>query len=469
MNNRDFLQDITIWGAILVARCGKMLHYSIPDLLKYCDKILLMQDNIDEKTKDIVESYKRKYPDIIELAESGFPRATEKQEKEPGGLFRRFKRIQGPVRQTVLDYLYKKVDEGEKIDMVIWIDSDEVMSDHFPEILKIFWNSKDKQSLVMKPIQPYMDWTTILGRSMTGHGRCWKLGPKKLIANPYRTACNLRPLVKADRMGCKYYLIHLCHIKSEKFNWRMEHWKKDIRSQWGLWKLLKDIRRMHPKEIKEVLTRPPDFTVEEYLRGGEKRLPMGVDNAKKALREATDILDQLGVRYFLGFGTALGIYRDGAIISHDWDLDTIILGEDNEKLEQGKQKILEAGFTEFKRKQDIPKWIKPDGTKSEEKYVRTYSFHKYGARIDLDPAYLSADGQSRIILKGRKREMFCGKHPAKWFDDHGGVEYDGKFYRIPTPIEDYLASNYGDGWKTPVYSLTRWQKRPCFSQYYECQ
>ena len=54
MKRRNFLTDINIWGAMLVARCGNILNYTIPCLLKYCDKILLMQDNIDEKTKKIV-------------------------------------------------------------------------------------------------------------------------------------------------------------------------------------------------------------------------------------------------------------------------------------------------------------------------------------------------------------------------------------------------------------------------------
>ena len=134
----------------------------------------------------------------------------------------------------------------------------------------------------------------------------------------------------------------------------------------------------------------------------------------------------------------MGLVRGGKLIKHDWDIDFISLGECNESLEKNVSKFLDAGFTEFKKKQDIPKWKKEDGTMSEEKYVRTYSFKKYGCRVDIDPAYISADKKSRIILKGRKRQMFCAKHPAEWFHYPTTVECRGETYAIPNPPEEYL-------------------------------
>lgn len=463
MNSRSFLQDIIIWGAMLVARCGGILHYSIPCLLKYCDKVLLMQDNIDEKTKTIVDDYKKKYPDIIELAETGFPPATPVQEKDPRGLFHRFKPLQGKIREKVFDYIKNK-----KIDILIFPDSDEMFSNNLPNLLQKFWSMSEIKGVTCKCVDVFGDFYTIHSRSMTGHTRLLKPFDG-LSALPYRTACYYNGLTKQNRIGDNRTLIHLAALNQEKRNWRAQHWKPNCKGSEALWKLSKDVREMTPEEIKEVLKREPDLTVEEYLRGGDKRSPVGINNAANALKEATDILDKLEVKYYLGFGTALGLYRDRELIKWDWDLDILILAENNHKLEKGREIILKAGFTEFKRKQDIPKWIKEDGTKSEEKYVRTYSFKKYGVRIDLDPAYLSQDGESRIILKGRKRQMFCGKHPAEWFNNYGGVDYRGKFYRIPSPIEDYLVSNYGSSWKTPVYGPMRWEKRPCFSKYYECK
>lgn len=476
MKKREFLTDVNIWGALLVARCGDILHHSIPCLLKYCDKILLMQDNIDEYTQKIVEDYKRKYPDRIELSETGFPRATPEQEKSVKGLFHRFKPLQGPIREKVFEYMRERNKE-KKVDILIFPDSDEIFSDSFKELLIVFWSRPEIKGLTMKPVDVFGDMNTIHSRSMTGHTRCLKFFPE-LTAIPYRTACYYRPLTKTNRMGSNRVLIHLASLTLKKREWRNKHWKPNARNSEALWKLPREITKMDPNELREILLREPDMTVEEYLRGGDKRVPVGITNAGKALREASEMLDEMCIRNFLAFGTCLGIYRDGGLIKWDWDVDLIVLGEDLDNFD--KDKVIEKGFADLKIKRDIPKW-KKGKEESKELYIRTISFKKHGVRVDVDPAYMSADGKSRLILKGRKREKFCAKHPSEWFEplpqiDIDGkrrsiqsiVDYEGKEYNVPTQIEEYLKSNYGNNWNTPSYGPTPWSNRSCMSQNYEC-
>lgn len=478
MGQRQFLKDLNIWGATLVSRCGSILHYTIPCLLKYCDKVLLMQDNINEETREIILKYKEKYPDKIVLAETGFPYATKVQDKVDRGLLRRFKGLQGPIREKVFEYL-REEHKKKKIDILIFPDSDEVFSDYLPILLEEFWKRKDIKAVTMKPVDVFGDMMTIHGRSMTGHTRIMKFFPE-LTAIPYRTACYYRPLTKLDRIGSNRVTIHLCTLSKEKMAWRIKHWKRLLKDSEALWRLSKDVRKMSPDEIRDVLNREPDMNVEEYLRGGDKRVPVGIDNAAKALREASDMLDKMGIRHFLAFGTCLGVVRDKELIKWDWDIDLIMLGEDLDKF--NKQKVLENGFEGIKVKRDIPKW-KKNGQESKDLYTRTISFHKYGVRVDIDPAYISADGKSRIILKGRKREKFCAKHPASLFgplphigkngEDLGliqiAAEYRGKQYNIPSPVGDYLESNYGKNWDVPAYGPMPWRKRSCMSEEYECK
>jgi len=466
MNSRNFLSDINIVGATLVSRCGDILHYTIPSLLKWCDWILIMFDNEDEYTKNIVLDYKKKFKDRIRIASTGFPRATEVQEKDHRGLFHRFKPLQGPIRETIIQYLRSC---GESVDLLIWPDSDEIFSDSLPSLLESFWKMDNKLAITMKPIDVFGDLKTIHSRSMTGHTRVFKFNKlPTLTAIPYRTACNYRPLTKLDRIGNNRILIHLASLTTDKREWRHKHWKPSAKDSEALWRLPKAITEMTPDELRDILNSEPDMNIEDYLRGGDKRMPIGVENASRALREATDLLDEFGVRYFLAFGTCLGIVRDGALIKWDWDIDLISLGEDNEKLITNFGKLIKAGFTEFKLKRDIPKWKKTMKDKADEKYIRTFSFKKYGCRIDVDPAYISADGKSRIILKGRKREIFCAKHPAEWFERRETKLYRNKCYPVPSPPTEYLKSNYGETWEVPSYGPMVWGKRPCMSQKYEC-
>jgi len=261
---REFLKDLNIWGATLVSHGDELLHYTIPCLLKYCDKILLMQDNISEKTKTIVEEYKAKYPDIIELAESGFPVATEKQDSKPQGQLKRFKRIQGLVREKVFEYL-RQIHKNKRIDILLFPDEDEIFSDYLPELLEDFWKKPEMKGITIKPIDVFGDMRTVTGRSMTGHTRILKFFPE-LTGLDYRTGCYYRPLTKKNRIGCKFYTIHLCNLQTDRFKWRVAHWKKGPKLDWGLWRLSDNADKVYPSEIKKIIKQEPDMTVEEYLK-----------------------------------------------------------------------------------------------------------------------------------------------------------------------------------------------------------
>ena len=468
MKKRTFLTELNIWGAMLVSHGDALLYYSIDCLLKYCDYILLMQDNTSEQTRAILAKYKARYPDRIYLAETGFPSATEGQNSRPQGQLRRFKGIQGPCRERVFEYL-RNIHKKTRIDILLFPDEDEVFSDYLPELLEEFWSKKEMRGITIKPIDVYSDMKTVTGRSMTGHTRILKFFPE-LTGLDYRTGCCYRPLTKRDRMGCKFYTIHLCNLKTDRYDWRIQHWKKGPGLDWGLWKLPDDARKVHPSEIKRIIKKEQDLTVAEYISAGEKWQPMGEENANKALKEASDMLDEMGLRHGLLFGTALRLYRDKRI-GKDWDIDAYILGEDLDKVDIGllMVKLAEKGFHSTKIKRDIPKWKKSETDFSDENYIRTISFVKYGCRIDLDPVYLSADGKSRIGLKGRKRQRFAFIHPREWFEDTDKVEHQDKLYNIPTPVYSYFESNYGKNWNTPVHEHRSWRKRACMSQTYECK
>jgi len=270
---RKFLKDITIVGAMLVSRSGPLLHYSIPSLLKWCDWVLIMLDNEDERTEQVVIDYKERYAKRIRIAYSGFPRATIKQEKakmlgrkEKGALLRRFKGLQGRIRETVFEYLRECLKEGESIDILVFPDHDEVFSDSMPALLEDFWNMSDKRAIAMKPVAVFDSMKIIKGHSMTAHVRVLRFAPD-FKANPYRARCYYTPLTRGNTKGDRFTLIHLHSLLLEMRKWRSTHWKTTLMSDSPLWKLNKDVRRMTPKEITKVLfEEKPYMTIGEYLK-----------------------------------------------------------------------------------------------------------------------------------------------------------------------------------------------------------
>lgn len=263
MPHRNFLKNIKIVGAMLVSREGDILDYSLNNLLKWCDWVLLMQDNEDDYTRKKIEGYKRQYPNRIRVANSGFPRATKKQEESNRGLFHRFKKIQGEVRETVFQYMRDRLEEGEKVDVLIFPDADELYTDYLPTVLKKFWKMKDKRGLTFKPIDVYGNFFHLRGRSMAGHTRILKFKPD-ITALPYRTLCNYRPLTRADRITQNRVAVHLAALTTDKRNWREKHWKPTPNQDEPLWKLERDVRTMKPDEILKVMEGRPHTTVKEY-------------------------------------------------------------------------------------------------------------------------------------------------------------------------------------------------------------
>jgi len=268
---RETLKNLNIWGTFLSSREGKILHYTIPCLLKYCKKVLIMLDNENEETKKIVMDYQKKYPDRIVVRSTGFPRATAEQEADLRGLFRRFKPIQGKLRDTIFQYFRDITKEGEKVDMIIFPDSDEVWTKELPDILEKFWLMKDKLAISTKPITVFGDMKTVAKISMGEHSRIFKFFPE-LTAIPWHPRCNHKPLTRETRLCTTKLTIHLMLLTKEKILWRRDHWadKTPLDSE-PLWRLPRDARDMTFSEIKEIFKTKPDLTVGKFLNIIEKK------------------------------------------------------------------------------------------------------------------------------------------------------------------------------------------------------
>lgn len=262
---RNFLTDVRIVGALLVSRESEILYYTITNLLKWCDWIIIMFDNESKDTRRICERYKVNFPDRIRLARTNIEGTTKEQEKaNPKILFRRFKPIQGLVRDKVFQYLHNCVKRGEKIEMIIWPDADEVFSDYFPQLLEEFWAMKEKTAIALKPVDVFGDFKTIRMRSMSPHIRVMKYSPD-LTAVPFRSLCTYLPITGEQKISRTRITIHLTFLSQEKRIFRLKNWRNTTEPDEKLCCLDKDVRTMSMPEIREAEEKGPYTTVKEYL------------------------------------------------------------------------------------------------------------------------------------------------------------------------------------------------------------
>ena len=157
--------------------------------------------------------------------------------------------------------------------------------------------------------------------------------------------------------------------------------------------------------------------------------PMDADVAKNLLLESKEIMDRLGVKFFLRQGTCLGAVRDNSFIPWDDDLDLGIVVGHNGFTEQSIDRVLEA----FRESGYYVQAQRSDS-------LVISSLLKNSIRIDL------------LFLWVIDEQIY--HWPGIWFpvylfEELKEINFLGKEILVPTPPEEYLRIKYGPDWQTP--------------------
>ena len=164
--------------------------------------------------------------------------------------------------------------------------------------------------------------------------------------------------------------------------------------------------------------------------------PLDVSAAENVLREAKEIMDELGVVFFLRQGTCLGAVRDSAIMAWDDDIDIgSIIGLHGLTTDSvnGVVDRVVATFTE-----------RGFSTKLEQTSSFTYVLLlKSDVRIDWECFHIN-DG---AILHWPPKRF-----PIALFTELKEIDFLGQKHHVPNPPEEYLATKYGPDWRTPKRS-----------------
>jgi hypothetical protein len=178
---REYLKDLNIVGGVGVWSEGEICRYSIESLLKHCNMVFITCDYSDEKTSNIVEEYKEKYPNQIIVGD------TIDYAPSPDGLsfpdkMRRQKTYCGQLIQANFD-MVKVYNEIHPVDILIFIDSDEMFTDNLPNVINKFLNS-DADTVFIKPIEVYDSMNIICNKGLVSHAKIYKYTPE-ITSIPY--------------------------------------------------------------------------------------------------------------------------------------------------------------------------------------------------------------------------------------------------------------------------------------------
>ena len=177
---------------------------------------------------------------------------------------------------------------------------------------------------------------------------------------------------------------------------------------------------------KNLKTKQKEMQVENYVPITFTNVET-VKEPEQHLKKIDSILKKLGVKYYLGFGTALGFYRDKDFIPQDTDIDFCLLnGDPAEILEE----VLKAGYTLIRKVKDDK--IHQLAFWGEDKFI-------------LDLCFFYKEGDEWFTKAGVG--MFRDKIDIIGEPQDLDTKYGS--FPIPEKIEDYLEVRYGD-WKTPL-------------------
>ena len=156
---------------------------------------------------------------------------------------------------------------------------------------------------------------------------------------------------------------------------------------------------------------------------------MDVAVAEKLLLEAKEIMDRLGVQFFLRQGTCLGAVRDHAFIPWDDDLDLGVVVGLNGFTEQSIDPVL-AAFRESGY------YVQAERSDS----IVISTLLKNNMRIDL--LFHSVINEQIYHWPGIW-------FPVTLFKQLKEVSLIGEKFLVPNPPEEYLRMKYGPDWQTP--------------------
>jgi phosphorylcholine metabolism protein LicD len=159
----------------------------------------------------------------------------------------------------------------------------------------------------------------------------------------------------------------------------------------------------------------------------------GQKKANEFLQEVCEILTKYKIKYWLDFGTLLGIIRENRLLPHDMDLDISIDSKYLDTLRNIKDK-----FTE-----NFHEWI--------DKEYGTTHFNIYKDNFCCSISVLRQD-KNQVWCTGWDEEnesMFQIYAPIRYFKKLDQINYKGFNYFIPNNSHKFLEYRYGKDWKIP--------------------
>jgi len=170
------------------------------------------------------------------------------------------------------------------------------------------------------------------------------------------------------------------------------------------------------------------------------------DVAAKLLSDTCDVLEKHAGKkgYWVDSGTLLGFVRDNDINQYDHDIDVRILPNKVPETDEATKAILDDLW-------DIGYRLFAPNVGRRAELISIWRSEDWVHRIMLDLKFAHTDGNLVWVYCWPNPACLepprVHAYPARFFREIGEVEYRGRKYPCPTPVEEYLVHHYGPDWR----------------------
>lgn len=175
---------------------------------------------------------------------------------------------------------------------------------------------------------------------------------------------------------------------------------------------------------------------------------MNETNAKKLLFEVADILEDVGIEFYLNLGTLLGAVREKKFIETDGDIDLGTLSENFKPMAKSiKKRLIEKGL-KIEIIDHRHKGFWGGG-------IYAIKFRGFGEHGDL-AGFMKMKGKRAIPSHANS---FWFVLTAKFLEELDEIEFYGRKFKVPKNVDAYLTEIYGN-WRIPITNCKWLCKKP---------
>jgi hypothetical protein len=182
-----------------------------------------------------------------------------------------------------------------------------------------------------------------------------------------------------------------------------------------------------------------DGSLNDLNKQGRSLPPCCLAHMSSMVKNMANFLNSHDFRYWLDYGSLLGLARNGKLLVYDHDTEIGIFKEDLNEFRSLAPLIQKAfGY-------DVtfpPRWPRITFSKVNHALMEVMVYEGCGGfNVDL----MGGKYDRRV-----RQNPTCFLTPRCLFEDLKKIDYEGIPISVPSNIEDYLYLRYGPDWKKPV-------------------